>query len=97
VNHPASAAHPDRKIDGVVCVALSLVGIKEYVHNPSLVQHTGELISTAGSNRQLLSDCFMGEDYDAKELLQCTKPTPPGTPLATISRPLSRKQASLPK
>lgn len=42
---------------------------KEYVHNPSLVQHTG----TGSSMRnpvQPLAKSFMGEDFDALELLQ---------------------------
>lgn len=94
VTHPASAAHPERKIDGVVVEAMSRAGIREYVHNPSLVQHTGA-VSTAGSNPQLLSDCFMGEDYDATELIKCTKPAPNYQPLATISKPLSRQSNSL--
>jgi hypothetical protein len=38
-----------RSIDGAICNALSRVGIKEYVHWPSLLQHTG-IESTQGHN-----------------------------------------------
>jgi hypothetical protein len=90
--HPSEAAHPDRKIDGVVCLALSEAGIREYVHNPSLLQHTG-LVSSNGNAPQLLAEGFRGEDFDARELLTCAKP-PPEALSAVRSRALSRPRAS---
>lgn len=55
-------------IDGQVFAALDQLGYKEYVHNPSLVQHTG-MQSTLGnaSNKKALS--FRGEGWDAREML----------------------------
>lgn len=56
-------------VDGGVVTALAHQGIKEYVHNPSLVQHTGE-VSSMGHPAQPLSMSFKGENFDALELLR---------------------------
>lgn len=56
-------------VDGAVSDSLKLVGYTEYVHNPSLVQHTGK-ISSMGNNPHLLATSFRGEEYDIRELLK---------------------------
>lgn len=55
-------------IDGVIVIALKKSQWTEYVHMPSLVQHTGQK-STLGHK---VPDCrtFKGEDFDATELLK---------------------------
>lgn len=58
----------DRAIDGVISESLRQEGWTEYVHNPSLVQHTG-LISSMGNGEHLLANSFMGEDFDLLSLL----------------------------
>lgn len=40
-NKPASATNPRVNIDGAVVAAMNLAGWREYVHNPSLLSHTG--------------------------------------------------------
>jgi hypothetical protein len=57
-----------RFIDGGVVDSFKEFGGKEYVHNPSLVQHTGS-ISSYGNDGQKLSPSFRGETFDALELL----------------------------
>ncbi len=54
-------------IDGAVVTAANLQGYREYVHSPSLVQHTGTMSTIrgpAGANFPL-STTFPGEDFDA--------------------------------
>lgn len=55
-------------IDGGIVDTFNKIGWKEYVHNPSLVQHTG-LVSSMGNRRHPLANSFMGEDYDLNQLL----------------------------
>jgi len=74
INRPA-INHKDPKrswkfVDGGIVEALKQQGFKEYVHNPSLVQHTG-LVSTLGNARHALANSFMGEGFDVVSL---TKP-----------------------
>lgn len=57
-----------KAIDGGVVTSLNLAGYKEYVHNPSLVQHTGDH-STIGNNCQAKALTWPGEDFDAETLL----------------------------
>lgn len=57
-----------RAIDGGVVTSLKNVGWREYVHNPSLVQHTG-VHSSMGNRKHPLSESFLGEEFDAMELL----------------------------
>jgi len=49
--------------------ALKKVGWKEYVHNPSLIQHTGK-ISIIGNGNHPLAPSFKGEEFDALDLLE---------------------------
>jgi hypothetical protein len=58
-----------KAIDGGIVTALNHQGVFEYVHNPSLVQHTGET-STMGNRTGKLALSFPGEDRDALALLR---------------------------
>lgn len=63
-----------RAVDGGVVTALKKAGYKEYVHTPSLVQHTGET-SVIGNRVHEKAQVFEGEDFDALKLLdQDTSP-----------------------
>lgn len=69
VNRVQDCARGHRSVDGgVVTCLVQKEGWKEYVHNPSLTQHTG-LVSSMGSNPQRLALSFKGEEFDAMELL----------------------------
>jgi len=69
VEHPQDVHRGFKRIDGIVLDCLSAAGYKEYVHWPSLVQHTGEL-STIGNTPQPQATSFRGEDFDALDLLK---------------------------
>lgn len=58
-------------IDGGVCQAMNKVGWREYVHLPSLVEHTGwqKGASTIGNDRYVQAQTWLGEDFDALQLL----------------------------
>jgi len=64
--HP-TAGH--KRHDGAICVTMQSAGFKEYIHNPSLLQHSGRTVSTLGKNKHPLASSFRGADYDALELL----------------------------
>jgi hypothetical protein len=59
-------------VDGGIVEAFRQQRYKEYVHNPSLVQHTGKH-STLGNSRHAQAQTFRGEDFNAMDLLP--KPT----------------------
>ncbi len=62
--------NPDRgwrAIDGGIVSAMRKAGYREWVHHPSLVQHTG-LKSTMGNKVHPTADSFRGEDYNAMEI-----------------------------
>lgn len=67
---PLNVANPWKKIDGCIGTALNQAGWREFVHNPSLVQHTGRH-STMDNAPHPLATSFPGEDFDALELLKC--------------------------
>lgn len=58
-----------RSIDGGIVTSMNKAGWKEYVHNPTLVQHIG-LLSSMRNNPQPFAESFKGEDFDAMELLK---------------------------
>lgn len=64
-----------RITDGGIVEAMSYQsGWKEYVHNPSLVQHTGDVTSLQNGlihSPHPKAKSFRGEDFDAMTLLQC--------------------------
>jgi hypothetical protein len=64
-----------RNIDGGVITALTQAGYTEYVHNPTLVQHTGLNQTTIGIEEGIqqqqypTATTWRGEEWDAKSLL----------------------------
>ena len=56
-------------IDGGVVDTMRKAGFKEYVHNPSLVQHAG-IDSTMGNAKHPQAPTFPGEGFDSLSLLQ---------------------------
>lgn len=69
LNRPQDIHRGWKAIDGGIVESMKKAGVKEYVHNPSLVQHTG-LISSMGNNPHKLAESFKGEVFDAMELLE---------------------------
>lgn len=61
--------------DGAIVQAMTDVGYQEVVHNPSLVQHTGDTQSSVGHGKQPPAVSFLGENFDALELLKQKKQT----------------------
>ena len=59
-----------RKIDGKVANAMNRAGFFEYVHNPSLLLHTGEISTKGASDPPALT--FRGEAWNALESLPCS-------------------------
>ncbi len=57
-----------KAIDGGIVSAFKKEGWKEYVHNPSLVQHIGD-ISTMRNKRHPKAASFKGETFDALNLV----------------------------
>jgi hypothetical protein len=69
IDRPLNEERGWKAIDGGIVTAARKQGISELVHSPSLVQHTG-FISSMGNDRHPLSKTFLGEDFDALELLK---------------------------
>jgi hypothetical protein len=84
---PTDLKRGHRAIDGGVVSALNKVGRYEYVHSPSLVQHTGK-VSAIGNREHPTADSFRGEDYDALELLATSTTVQRGS----VSTELRRKR-----
>lgn len=53
------------KVDGMIVTALHFQGYREWVHCPSLVQHTGDLSTRPPFRKQPAAKTFPGEDFDA--------------------------------
>ncbi|MCK9569097.1 hypothetical protein M0R72_09155 [Candidatus Pacearchaeota archaeon] len=68
VNRPQDPKRGWRAIDGGIVTALKKAGWKEYIHNPSLVQHTG-ILSSMGNAKHQQAISFKGEGFDAMKLL----------------------------
>lgn len=67
---PLSATRGHKSLDGGVVTAMKKAHFKEYVHCPSLVQHTGrECPTISPGSRHPLAPAWRGEDFDAMELL----------------------------
>lgn len=60
-------ARRNQFVDGAVVDCLRKQNYREYVHNPSLVQHTG-IVSTVGHKYGSDASTFRGEDFDALDL-----------------------------
>ena len=57
-----------KNLDGAVVTAFINAGFREYVHNPSLVQHVGDE-SVIGNKWRDPADTFKGEQFDATKLV----------------------------
>lgn len=68
VEKPRHVQYAHRKIDGCVVDTMKKLGMQEFVHSPSLTQHTGK-VSTLGNHKQALASKFYGQDFDARELI----------------------------
>jgi len=60
---PRAARRPTKSVDGAVVEAMKSVGQTEYVHNPSLVFHTGDK-SSMGNRKHPPTESFPGEEID---------------------------------
>lgn len=81
---PRDRQRGHKYIDGGVVDCLAQYGWQEYVHNPTLVQHTGS-ISTLLNPRWSPSPSFRGEEYDLLRLLQDEVSNAPQTAQAQVS------------
>ncbi len=78
IERPLAGDRGWTKIDGGIVTCLSRFKIEEYIHNPTLVQHTGletslnVYIPNKAPIKHPLSESFLGEDFDAMELLSKT-------------------------
>lgn len=77
LTHPHMITKPQdanlgwKNIDGAIASTFKKMGGKEFVHSPGLLQHTG-LTSTLGNPRQPTFRGFVGESFDALQLVrQC--------------------------
>jgi hypothetical protein len=72
VNRPQNHFKGWKNVDGTINSAFKepklRVQFDEYVHHPSLIQHTGEK-SSMGNPHQELATSFRGEDFDALSLI----------------------------
>ena len=62
-----------KNLDGAIVSTANLIGVKEYVHTPSLVDHTGHDCSTMGHKIKARASTFRGEDFDCLTITK--KPT----------------------
>lgn len=62
------------KVDGAVVESLCQSGFREWVHNPSLVQHIGGDLSTHTTVKWPLASTFPGETFDVRTLIHQDKP-----------------------
>ena len=67
VGHPQCGQRAYYAVDGAIVTSLRADDWKEYVHNPSLVQHTGAVSSMRG-RKHPLSLTFRGEEFSAMDL-----------------------------
>lgn len=72
VSRPLSVHRGHRSVDGGIVTALKKKGYNEYVHAPSLVQHTG-IMSSMGNKKHQQSMSFRGEEFDAANLCSVTQ------------------------
>jgi len=64
---PTAARFPHKKIDGAVVEAMNQAGYREWVHNPSLLQHIGAISTLGHPSYPTVS--FNGESWNAAKLL----------------------------
>jgi hypothetical protein len=58
-------------LDGAIVEAMTQAGYREYIHNPSLVQHTGH-VSSMGNKQHEQAKTYPGDDFDLMTLLKDT-------------------------
>lgn len=68
INRPQDPAKGHRLIDMCIAEALRNLGYTEFIHNPSLTQHTG-IRSSMGNGKHPLAPSFRGEEFDALSML----------------------------
>lgn len=69
VERPQNAHRGWKAVDGGIVTSMNKAGWLEYVHAPSLVQHTGK-VSSMQNREHPLAESFPGETFDALELLR---------------------------
>lgn len=90
LSHPHMLSRPQdihqarrhKNIDGAIISTMIKGGYTEYVHNPSLVQHTGDTttIKEGGVHlRQPRAPTFRGEEFDAMQLIHRKEKSHAGT------------------
>lgn len=62
-----------RSIDGGIVTSMNNAGWREYIHHPSLVQHTGLVTTVLDNRRHPLSPTFPGVDFSALSLIPTTE------------------------
>ncbi len=80
VEHSLDPFNGWRGIDGSIVESMNKAGFREYIHNPSLVQHIGQETSLdrlprviRARRRGWLAHSFPGENFDAESLLPCNQ------------------------
>lgn len=68
INRPLNPKRGWKAVDGGIVTGFKKAGWKEYVHKPSLVQHTGK-VSSMGNNEHQQARTFPGEGFDATRLI----------------------------
>jgi hypothetical protein len=80
VEHAMNPISGWRSLDGAIVTAMNKAGFREYVHAPSLTQHTGQETSlhgvglaeeAKGARRRWIARSWPGEEFDAMEYLKC--------------------------
>lgn len=66
---PMDDVRGSKGVDGGIVTALAKAGIEEHCHNPSLVQHTGD-VSTMGNKVHGPAPSFPGEGVSITELMR---------------------------
>lgn len=69
IHRPQSGEAGRTKIDGGIVEAMNQAGWREYVHNPSLVFHTGTTSTKQGARWSNNAKSFPGEPFNALNLL----------------------------
>jgi len=87
VNRPLDAKRGHCSIDGGIVTAMKDAGWFEYVHNPSLIQHTGNGNSSMGHAPFPIASTYLGAEFDALTLLE---PRAANIPKSPSSRPTKR-------
>jgi len=72
VERPQHPTRGHKAVDGGIVETMKKAGYTEYVHNPSLTQHTGEK-STMQNPKHNPSPCFEGEGFDAHNMIGAMK------------------------